>query len=110
MREREQLFVHAGLLEMLANPEGQITVLGIDHFNYPVELFVAGRFNTPEEAIAFAQEQTIKEEYRAMGSNAATIFSAYKPNGVCLGNGGYEWGSTKEVYPTYTDWQRAKKE
>ena len=83
--------------EMLHNEQGKFRVLGIDKFDN--EDWVAGEFDTPEDALGFAYRMTEAEKPFASDESVATVYYAYSPQGEYLGNMVPDPDKTEDLNP-----------
>ncbi len=70
--------------DLVANPDGKFRVLGVDRFDN--SHWVSGEFDTPEEALVFARDQTLEARPYASDSSIATVYYAYMSDGKYLGD------------------------
>ena len=71
------------MVESRKSPNGRFRVLGVDKFS--VEDWVAGEFDTAEEALGFARKKSEEARPCASDHSIATIYYAYDPDGNYLG-------------------------
>lgn len=71
------------MVESRKSLEGRFRVLGVDKFS--AEDWVAGEFDTAEEALEFARKKTEEARPHASHRSIATIYYAYDPEGNYLG-------------------------
>ncbi|MHA1918007.1 MAG: hypothetical protein ACTSUV_06840 [Candidatus Ranarchaeia archaeon] len=66
-----------------SSSDGKYTVLCVDKYDHDHSIY--GRFDTEEEALKIAREQTDKAKSFATDHSIATVYLAYDPNGEYLG-------------------------
>jgi hypothetical protein len=71
------------LTDMRQSTKGKFKVICIDKFDNVS--FVCGEFDTAEEALSFAQDQTEEAMKYVNEPQSATVYCAYDPKGRYLG-------------------------